>query len=120
MGIEKIDEYLPRLIDGLTAANVNFILLCDPCHANTKTIKGFKTRYLETILEEITKFFSICKSKNIYAGGVHLEISGSPLTECIGQDVQLEDLEKNYQTKVDPRLNNMQTLKTAFHIASLN
>jgi len=119
MGIEKIDEYLPALIDGLTAANVKFILLCDPCHANTKTIKGYKTRYLDTILEEITKFFSICKAKNITAGGVHLEISGSALTECIGQDVQIGDLERNYQTKVDPRLNNMQTLQTAFHIASL-
>lgn len=119
MGNEKIDEYLPALINGLTAANVKFILLCDPCHANTKTIKGYKTRYLDTILQEVTKFFTICRSNNISPGGVHLEISGSALTECIGQDVQISDLEKNYQTKVDPRLNNRQTLQMAFHIASL-
>jgi len=120
MGTDNIETFLPKLVQSLKNANIEFILICDPCHGNTKSIGGYKTRYLETIISEITQFFAICKQENIIPGGVHLEISGNSLTECIGQNVNAENLDKNYQTKVDPRLNNFQTLETAFHIASLN
>ena len=119
MGTDNINKFLPLLIDYLKESNIEFILMCDPCHGNTKILDGYKTRYLETILSEITQFFTICHEKNMVPGGIHVEISGSPLTECIGQNVSPADLEKNYQTKVDPRLNNLQTLETAFHVASL-
>ena len=93
--------------------------MCDPCHANTKIINGTKTRILHDILLEIRDFFTICINKNIYPGGIHLEMSGCPITECISDEISLSDLSKNYQSKVDPRLNHNQMLETAFYIASI-
>jgi 3-deoxy-7-phosphoheptulonate synthase len=120
MGADKIEEALPKLLRKLQEKQHHFILLCDPCHANTRSVNGIKTRYMETILAEIQKFFEVCRSVGVIPGGIHLEISGSPLTECIDDDgVSSGDLTKNYQTRVDPRLNNLQMIDTAFFIGGL-
>ena len=120
MGADKIEEALPKLLRKLQEKQHHFILLCDPCHANTRSVNGIKTRYLETMLQEIQKFFEVCRSVEVLPGGIHLEISGSPLTECIDDDgVSSGDLTKNYQTRVDPRLNNLQMIDTAFFIGGL-
>lgn len=119
MGKDHIRESLPSLLEILSDSELKVALLCDPCHANTFQINGYKTRLLKDMMQEISFFFSICADKNLYAGGVHLEISGSPVTECIGDSIQSADLASNYQTTVDPRLNNEQTLATAFFIASI-
>jgi len=119
MGADRIEEALPPLLEGLKSRNLPFLLMCDPCHANTKSLHGIKTRYVETMLAEIRGFFSVCEATGVIPGGIHLEISGSPLTECIDEDhVSSEDLTRNYQTRVDPRLNNRQMIDTAFFIGT--
>jgi len=122
MGCDNIRRCLPPILEMLTRENVSFVLMTDPCHANTKKINGIKTRFIKSILEEVGAFFEVCDHMNVPPGGIHLEVSGSEaLTECVGQNVSEEDLRgENYSTLVDPRLNNLQTLDVAFFVASLH
>jgi len=119
LGSEKIYPVLTKIIDEIQSHQLNVLYMCDPCHANTKKIKGKKTRFLFMIQDEVLKFFEICQSKHIIPSGVHLEISGDNVTECIGLNVNHNDLELNYQSLVDPRLNALQTLDMAFYISSI-
>ena len=84
-----------------------------------KTDIGFKTRRLEDIRTEIDSFFQICRSEGAYPGGVHLEMTGQNVTECLGgmQDISESDLSARYQTHCDPRLNASQSLELAFMLA---
>jgi 3-deoxy-7-phosphoheptulonate synthase len=89
-------------------------------HGNTiKAGSGFKTRRLEDLKKELDGFFRICRAEGAYPGGVHLEMTGQNVTECLGglQDISETDLSSRYQTHCDPRLNATQALELAFVLA---
>ncbi|OPZ79100.1 MAG: Phospho-2-dehydro-3-deoxyheptonate aldolase [Alphaproteobacteria bacterium ADurb.Bin438] len=120
MGESKIGAVLPDLIRAVKREGVNVIWSSDPMHANTQTASnGLKTRNFDTILREVKRFFEIHKSEGTYAGGVHFEMTGQHVTECIGgyQEITEEKLGENYHTMCDPRLNASQALELAFLIA---
>ena len=121
-GVNHTEDYLPGIIKAVTAAGFPVTWSCDPMHGNTHTVVGNrKTRSFSTVLEELTASFHIHKSMGTYLAGVHFELTGDDVTECIGGavDVRDEDLGKNYQTFCDPRLNYAQSLEMAFLIAKL-
>ena len=91
-------------------------------HGNTIRAKnGYKTRNFNTIMDELKSFFQIHKQSNTIPGGVHLELTGDNVTECLGgiNNIKDEDLDLRYETTCDPRLNNEQSLEVAFLIADL-
>ncbi len=95
---------------------------CDPMHGNTITSNsGYKTRPFDRILSEVKSFFTIHASEGTHAGGVHLEMTGQDVTECIGgaRAITYEDLNDRYHTVCDPRLNAEQSIDMAFLIAEL-
>ena len=98
------------------------IWFCDPMHGNTISAKnGYKTRSFETIIKELKSFFDIHRNENTIPGGVHLELTGEDVTECLGgiKNIQDNELDKRYETTCDPRLNNEQSLEIAFLISEL-
>ncbi len=120
MGADKVKESLPKLIRAVKKEGKNVLWSCDPMHANTlKTADGFKTRAFDKILQEVKNFFDIHQAEGSYAGGIHLEMTGKDVTECIGgaQDIKEENLSSRYHTHCDPRLNANQALELAFLIA---
>ncbi len=121
-GTHKIATSLPTLIQEINKEGCKILWTCDPMHGNTYTSNsGYKTRKLEEILQEIRYFFEIHKSENSIPGGVHLELTGDHVTECIGggRDIQDHHLDRNYTTHCDPRLNAEQSLELAFEISNM-
>ena len=119
-GHEKIEEYLPKLIHIIKNEGHKVVWSCDPMHGNTiKTDAGYKTRPLDNIMQELQKFMDIHKVEGTYAGGIHLELTGQNVTECIGgaQEISEKDLSTRYHTYCDPRLNGSQALELAFLIS---
>ncbi len=119
-GSEKVSEHLPKLIRIVKSEGLNVVWCCDPMHGNTiKSKNGFKTRPFGKVLSEVKSFFAIHKTEKTYPGGVHFEMTGKDVTECIGgsQEIQEEDLSSRYHTACDPRLNASQSLELAFLIA---
>ncbi len=119
-GSEKVSEHLPKLIRIVKSEGLNVVWCCDPMHGNTiKSKNGFKTRPFGKVLSEVKSFFAIHKTEDTYPGGVHFEMTGKDVTECIGgsQEIQEEDLSSRYHTACDPRLNASQSLELAFLIA---
>jgi len=117
MGADKIKDYLPQLIKRATFEKLNLLWICDPMHGNTyKTEIGYKTRHFNTILKEIHQFFAIHKAHGTIPGGVHFELTGDNVTECLGgaQEISDDDLKERYETACDPRLNNEQGLNWHF------
>jgi len=119
MGSEKIEKHLPILINTVMKNNLNVLWISDPMHGNGKKINGKKTRYLEDIENEMSKFFSICNSNGVYPAGIHLEMAGDNITECVGLSVSEDDLNQNYTTLCDPRLNKEQSLYLIKKISQL-
>jgi len=122
MGAENIQNVLPKLINKIKKEQQNVLWICDPMHGNTyKASTGYKTRSFTTILEEINQFFTIHKQSGTIPGGVHFELTGADVTECIGgaRNIADEDLQYKYETACDPRLNNEQSLELAFLITDL-
>jgi 3-deoxy-7-phosphoheptulonate synthase len=121
-GARDVDRYLPPLIRGVKSAGLNVVWCCDPMHANTFTAaSGHKTRNFDDILSELRCFFELHWAEGTIPGGVHFELTGENVTECIGGARQLADehLSLNYQTTCDPRLNAEQSLEMAFQIAEM-
>ncbi|CAM2764234.1 class II 3-deoxy-7-phosphoheptulonate synthase [Helicobacter hepaticus] len=122
MGAEKIKSNLPQLLDSINPEGREILWSCDPMHGNTiKANNGYKTRVFDSVLDEVKSFFEIHKAYGSYAGGVHLEMTGADVTECIGgsQAITEEGLACNYNTQCDPRLNATQALEMAFLIADM-
>ncbi|MCX2717643.1 3-deoxy-7-phosphoheptulonate synthase class II [Helicobacter sp. MIT 21-1697] len=122
MGADKIKSNFPQLLDSINAEGREILWSCDPMHGNTiKTNNGYKTRVFDSVLDEVKSFFEIHKAYGSYAGGVHLEMTGADVTECIGgsQAITEEGLVCNYNTQCDPRLNAIQALEMAFLIADM-
>ncbi|MBF95792.1 MAG: Phospho-2-dehydro-3-deoxyheptonate aldolase [Alphaproteobacteria bacterium MarineAlpha9_Bin4] len=120
MGAQNLSENLPRLIEEINKNKKIVIWSCDPMHANTyKSNNGYKTRSFDKIAEEIEVFFSIHKKQGTFPGGIHLEITGQNVTECVGgeQKIREENLSDRYHTHCDPRLNANQGVELAFKIS---
>jgi 3-deoxy-7-phosphoheptulonate synthase len=119
-GADKIGEKLPPLIRAVQREGLRVVWSCDPMHGNTvKLQSGFKTRHVDRILEEVRAFFAIHHAEGTHAGGVHFEMTGQDVTECLGgaQAIREIDLHDRYQTACDPRLNASQALELAFLMA---
>lgn len=121
-GCNKIEKYLPKLIQTLKDDGVKVLWVCDPMHGNTYLSDSkYKTRNFKDILAEIRSFFEIHYAEGTVPGGVHIELTGKDVTECIGgaQEINDHSLEKNYATACDPRLNAQQSLEMAFLLADM-
>lgn len=119
-GVEKAESCLPLLIRAVTSSGRRVVWCCDPMHGNTKTTSsGIKTRHFGDILRELKTSFDVHAAEGSYLGGVHLELSGEDVTECIGgaSGIQESDLPRAYKSDVDPRLNYEQALEVAMLIA---
>jgi len=122
LGEKNIENMLPQFIQKIQYYGHNVIWFCDPMHGNTiRSKNGYKTRKFETIINEIKLFFEIHKTFNTTPGGLHLELTGDNVTECLGgiNNIKAKDLDLRYETTCDPRLNNEQSLEVAFLIADL-
>lgn len=120
MGADKVADHLPALIRAIQREGKNVVWSSDPMHGNTiKAPNGYKTRRVDDILREVQQFFQINKAEGSYAGGVHFEMTGRNVTECVGGAFQIteHDLSQRYHTYCDPRLNADQALELAFLIA---
>jgi 3-deoxy-7-phosphoheptulonate synthase len=94
--------------------------MCDPMHGNTFTSPGGrKTRHFDDVLDEIGGFFRAHATAGTWPGGVHIELTGDDVTECLGGGDEVTDLDSRYETMCDPRLNARQSLDLAFHVAEL-
>jgi 3-deoxy-7-phosphoheptulonate synthase len=119
-GHDKIADRLPRLLRATKAAGRSVVWAIDPMHGNTLTAaNGYKTRPFDRILSEVKSFVEICESEGVHPGGVHLEMTGQNVTECLGGARALAegDLADRYHTHCDPRLNGEQALELAFLVA---
>jgi 3-deoxy-7-phosphoheptulonate synthase len=122
MGATDVTDRLPPLLAAVREAGHPVLWTCDPMHANTSTTAGGrKTRHFDTILEEIEGFFAACAAEATWPGGIHVELTGENVTECLGggDDLAEADLELNYTTTCDPRLNVRQSLDLAFRLGEL-
>jgi 3-deoxy-7-phosphoheptulonate synthase len=120
MGADKLREVLPKLSKRVQDEGRHVLWSCDPMHGNTyKTESGYKTRMVDDVIAEIKAFFDIHQANGSNAGGVHLEMTGNNVTECVGgtKRVTEEDLSDRYHTHCDPRLNADQSLELAFMIS---
>ena len=119
-GADNVSKHLPKLIRAIKKEGLNVIWSCDPCHGNTvKAATGFKTRPFNSVLTEVKNVFACHQSEGSYAGGLHIEMTGQNVTECIGgaQKISEKDLSSRYHTHCDPRLNANQALELAFLIS---
>ncbi len=122
LGRSHVRDHLPRLIEAVGEAGHPVLWMCDPMHGNTFTSEGgLKTRDFNEIFEEITGYFAVHEALGTWPGGIHLELTGDNVTECLGGSDELEDgeLSARYNTACDPRLNARQSLDLAFRIAEL-
>ncbi len=122
MGHMKVEEFLPPLVRLLKEEGRHVVWSCDPMHGNTiKAPGGYKTRKFTDILGEVRKFFAIHHAEGTHGSGVHFEMTGQDVTECLGgaQAISELDLSNRYHTHCDPRLNASQSLELAFLIAEL-
>ena len=120
MGHDQVEEKLPRLVRAVEREGRKVVWSCDPMHGNTiKSSSGYKTRPFDRILAEVKGFFNVHRAEGSYAGGVHFEMTGQDVTECIGgaQAISEDRLGDRYHTHCDPRLNASQALELAFLIA---
>lgn len=122
MGAGTIRDALPALVDKVTAAGARVTWICDPMHGNTfESSTGYKTRDFEDIVEEVRGFFEVHRSLGTVPGGIHVELTGNDVTECLGGAEKIidSDLEKRYESVCDPRLNHQQSLELAFLVAEM-
>ena len=121
MGAKNIEKLFPKILNKIRNNKLNVVWSSDPMHANIEKSKsGYKTRNFRNILNEVKSFFKIHKKEGSFAGGIHLEMTGQNVTECIGglQKISDKDLSSRYHTHCDPRLNASQSIELAFLIAS--
>ncbi|MFA5564924.1 MAG: 3-deoxy-7-phosphoheptulonate synthase class II [Acidimicrobiia bacterium] len=122
MGAKNIEENLRPILRAVRDAGHPVAWVCDPMHGNTFTSNGGqKTRHLEDVLAEISGFFAAHRAESTWAGGVHIELTGDDVTECLGGSTEVlsEHLDRRYETVCDPRLNGRQSLDLAFRLAEL-
>ena len=120
-GARKIGHLLPSLMRAVKAFGRDIIWAVDPMHGNTTMSGRRKVRRLPDILAEIDAFFAIARAEGVHAGGLHLEMSALDVTECLGGrgPSSIDELEKNWLTACDPRLNRTQAIDLSAHVAAL-
>jgi 3-deoxy-7-phosphoheptulonate synthase len=122
MGADRVISALPPLLVAVRQAGHPVVWACDPMHGNTFTSPGGrKTRHFDDVLAEISGFFGVCRAEGVWPGGVHVELTGDNVTECLGgaEEILEDDLANRYTTACDPRLNARQSLDLAFRVAEL-
>ena len=122
MGAGLIREKLPALIETVIISGAIVLWVCDPMHGNTyEAPSGYKTRKFDDVLDEVRGFFEVHKRLGTHPGGIHIELTGDDVTECVGGGDQIshEDLASRYESACDPRLNHTQSLELAFLVAEM-
>ncbi len=122
MGADKVGDVLPAIVRKVTDAGHPVVWECDPMHGNTySTESGVKTRHFDDIMREVRGYFDVHRAERTWPGGVHCELTGDEVTECVGggDDLATEQLGDRYETMCDPRLNGRQSLDLAFGVAEL-
>ncbi|MEU6126352.1 3-deoxy-7-phosphoheptulonate synthase class II [Streptomyces sp. NPDC047123] len=121
MGSARVREVLPPIVEKVTASGHPVIWQCDPMHGNTERCGGFKTRHFDRIADEVRGFFAVHRALGTHPGGLHLELTGGDVTECLGGAQRLSgaDLCHRYETACDPRLNGAQARELAGLVAEL-
>jgi 3-deoxy-7-phosphoheptulonate synthase len=122
MGATLVEELLPPIVQAVRRAGHPVVWVCDPMHGNTfVSASGRKTRQFDDIIAEIKAFFAVHRAEGSWPGGVHVELTGDDVTECLGgaERVLDEHLDERYLTMCDPRLNARQSLDLAFRVAEL-
>jgi 3-deoxy-7-phosphoheptulonate synthase len=122
MGAQHVERTLPPLIEAVRRGAHPVIWACDPMHGNTFVhANGYKTRHFDDVMSELRAFFRACEAADVWPGGVHIELTGEDVTECLGgtEEVLPDHLEQRYETVCDPRLNARQSLDLAFQVAEL-
>ena len=122
LGAERVRDLLPPLVSAVRDAGRTVVWACDPMHGNThESSSGYKTRAFDTILDECRGFFEVHRSLGTWPGGVHVELTGEDVTECLGgaERIADADLSGRYETACDPRLNTSQSLELAFLVAEM-
>ena len=122
MGAGKIREALPNLVEKVTASGAQVLWVCDPMHGNTyEAPSGYKTRKFDDVMDEIAGFFEVHKALGTHPGGIHVELTGDDVTECVGggEHISHDDLATRYESACDPRLNHTQSLEVSFLVAEM-
>ena len=122
MGAARIRDVLPQLVEKVSAAGVEVAWVCDPMHGNTfEASSGYKTRRFDDVIAEVQGFFDVHRAVGTWPGGVHVELTGDDVTECVGGGEELAeiDLGNRYESVCDPRLNRVQSLELAFLVAEM-
>jgi len=121
-GAPRIREGLPHLVEKVNAAGIDVAWVCDPMHGNTfEASSGYKTRRFDDVIDEVQGFFDVHRSLGTWPGGIHVELTGDDVTECVGGGEELAemDLGNRYESVCDPRLNRVQSLELAFLVAEM-
>lgn len=122
MGAGAIRDVMPALVETVKQSGHPALWVCDPMHGNTReAASGHKTRLFDDVLDEVRGFFEVHKAAGTHPGGIHIELTGDDVTECLGgvSGVSESDLPFRYETACDPRLNRVQSLDLAFHVAEM-
>ncbi len=122
LGAARVREVLPELIEKVTASGTTVVWVCDPMHGNTiEAPSGHKTRRFDDVIDEVRGFFEVHHALGTHPGGVHVELTGDDVTECLGGAGQIGELDlgTRYETACDPRLNHQQSLELSFLVAEM-
>lgn len=122
MGAGQVRALLPPIVEKVAAGDSEVVWVCDPMHGNTReTASGRKTRSFDDVIDEVRGFFAVHRDLGTFPGGIHVELTGDPVTECVGGAVPVHEqhLEDRYETACDPRLNREQALELAFEVAGM-
>jgi 3-deoxy-7-phosphoheptulonate synthase len=122
MGAGRVREALPTVVEKVTAHGAQVTWVCDPMHGNTfESASGYKTRDFEDVVDEVRGFFEVHRGIGTVPGGIHVELTGNDVTECIGGSEKILDADLNlrYESVCDPRLNHQQSLELAFLVAEM-
>jgi 3-deoxy-7-phosphoheptulonate synthase len=122
IGAGKVRDVLPPLVEKITASGAQVGWVCDPMHGNTfEAPSGHKTRRFDDVLDEVKGFFEVHRALGTHPGGIHVELTGDDVTECVGggREIDFADLADRYESACDPRLNRGQSLDLAFLVAEM-
>jgi 3-deoxy-7-phosphoheptulonate synthase len=123
LGAQHVRDLLPPLVEKMRGAGLNVTWVCDPMHGNTVTTpSGYKTRHFDDVIDEVRGFFEVHHALGTYPGGVHVELTGDDVTECLGGATDIADADLaggRYETACDPRLNTGQAIELAFLVAEM-
>lgn len=122
MGASNVREALPGIVQKVEASGIPVVWVCDPMHGNTReAATGHKTRLFDDVVDEVEGYFEVHRNLGTFPGGIHVELTGDDVTECIGGTAGVEEhhLHERYETACDPRLNREQSLELAFKVADM-